>query len=216
MQGMCSHVGRYRQKPRRRSGKDSQLEWRCVPSNTHYLSISMNGQQWCPSSSWPRSSTWSSPNFFWISLAVTLDSMKEREAPHMRSTKSPVAPCLVENSGMCQSRLFPVLVPLNVLHERAFDSFFHPAKQRYDDLLKKLTTTTHKLIAAESCNTSMVSASSETREGVSQIHPVSFALSVEQTVHHHLIIQASIEYVMSPLFIVHALIVLHRIGRSRA
>jgi hypothetical protein len=77
---------------------------------------------------------------------------------------------------------------------------FHPAKQRYDDLLERLITTTHKLIMADSRNTSMPSISSETWEGNLQINPVSFALSVEQRVNHNLIIQASIELV-TPLVV---------------
>jgi len=66
-------------------------------------------------------------------------------------------------------------------------------KQRHDDLLERLITTTHKLIMADSRNAGMLSISSKTGEGNFQINPVSFALSVEQRVNHNLIIQASIE-----------------------
>ena len=59
--------------------------------------------------------------------------------------------------------------------------------------------TTHKLIMANSRNTSMLSISSETLGGNLQINPVSFALSVEQRVNYNLIIQASIELVTSLL-----------------
>lgn len=76
---------------------------------------------------------------------------------------------------------------------------FHLAKERHDDLLERLITTTHKLIMADSRNTSLLSISSETWEGDFQINPVSFALSVEQRVNHNLIIQASIEFVTSLL-----------------
>jgi hypothetical protein len=73
---------------------------------------------------------------------------------------------------------------------------------------------------ANSRNTSMLSVSSETWEGDFQINPVSLALSVEQRVNHNLIIQASIELVISLLVLfcmisLHDLIILHRIGRSR-
>ena len=74
---------------------------------------------------------------------------------------------------------------------------FHPAKQRHDDLLERLITTTHRLIMADSRNASMLSISSETWDGNFQINPVSFALSVEQRVNYNLIIQASIELVTS-------------------
>ncbi|KAI0276087.1 hypothetical protein BGY98DRAFT_987906 [Russula aff. rugulosa BPL654] len=68
---------------------------------------------------------------------------------------------------------------------------------RYDDLLERLIMTTHKLIMANSRNTSMLSISSETLGGNLQINPVSFALSVEQRVNYNLIIQASIDRSLS-------------------
>lgn len=100
---------------------------------------------------------------------------------------------------MCLSRSFPVLAPQRVLHESTQLILFHPAKQKYGDLLENLITTTHKLITADSRKTSMLSVSSESREGNFQINPVSFVLSIEQRVNHNLIVQASIELVTSLL-----------------
>ncbi len=79
-------------------------------------------------------------------------------------------------------------------------SFIFIEKRPYSELIGELTSTTHGFIKADSHNSTVRPTSSQVQLRRPPITPALLAWSVAQRVNHDIIIQASIEHVLSSSF----------------
>ncbi|KAI0245737.1 hypothetical protein BJV78DRAFT_262384 [Lactifluus subvellereus] len=77
-------------------------------------------------------------------------------------------------------------------HPRNVPAEIVSTRSGFDDLISRLFTTTHRLVAADSLNTTVPSTSPESQRGTSQITPVALAWSIAQGVSRDVKLQASI------------------------
>ncbi|KAI0245740.1 hypothetical protein BJV78DRAFT_1365236 [Lactifluus subvellereus] len=77
-------------------------------------------------------------------------------------------------------------------HPRDVPAEIVSTRSGFDDLISRLFTTTHRLVAADSLNATVSSTSSESQRGTSQISPVALAWSIAQRVSSDVKLQASI------------------------
>jgi hypothetical protein len=74
------------------------------------------------------------------------------------------------------------------------------AKAKFGDLISKLSSTTHRLVAADRFNTTLPSTSFDAQSGRSHISAVSLAWSIAQRVSRDINLQATIVHVLLSLF----------------
>ncbi|KAI0246859.1 hypothetical protein BJV78DRAFT_1286034 [Lactifluus subvellereus] len=77
-------------------------------------------------------------------------------------------------------------------HPRDVPAEIVSTRSRFDDLISKLFATTHRLVAADSLNASVLSTSFESQRGRPQVSPVALAWSIAQRVSRDVKLQASI------------------------
>ena len=190
IKGMCSYVRYYCQKPWRWGRRNPQLERRWVPLKAITIYLAEHSTVVPVILVATKFDLVDSEVFSAGGDTRTAHAKYEESRRSLFRGKLRDVPVEIVSST-CPSMHFAWKDPQLIL--------FYPAKQKYGDLLESLITTTHNLITADSRNTSLLSKSSETREGNFQINPVSFVFSIEQRVNRNLIIQASIELVTSLL-----------------